>query len=625
MSAVNSPAEVMIRRGMSHAHSTPDIRPQLVVRVGVTGHRDLRAFDLAELKLRARGALQAVVDAAQAIAADESSGYARGGVPPQLRIISSIAEGADRLVAREALAMEVDPPFALQCPLPFAREVYALDFATAESKREYQALLQQATAVLELDGQRTNEAATAAYMHAGQTMLAHCDVLIAVWDGQPVRPGKTGGTADIVREAEMRDIPIIWLPPGRAGEIVMRLGRDGAAEPRADEHRDWRIAMRVRLDEVLRMPGASPPARATSAGHAQDDPGTSPEEFHECVSSDRSPHTPLGGVWRGFVRLLSPAAPEAAKSSQPASPKPQAVDPFAEDYQRGNRAAMRYAGLYRGAFLLSYALGAVAVWLALLVFVTPEPWHRWLFVAEFLTIAAIIALIRLAKVRRWHARSIDLRFYAEQLRQMRYLWPLGRAPASSGPPAHAAFGDPRGTCMHWRFRAALRQAGMPGASMTPQYLRQCLDLMRNDWLGGAAGQMRYHEALAQQAEVIDRRLHALAWWCFMLTAVGCAAHLVPQFAPLRTWLAVGAGGLPAIAAAAHATASRGEFHRIAKRSRAMAARLTQTVNDLDALCARPEGFTSLELWRAVEPASTAMMEEVTDWRILYDKPPISPA
>ena len=67
-----------------------------------------------------------------------------------LRVISPLAEGADRLVAKEAIALG----FELQCPLPFTREEYQRDFESAQSRQEFCALIALATAVLELDGSR---------------------------------------------------------------------------------------------------------------------------------------------------------------------------------------------------------------------------------------------------------------------------------------------------------------------------------------------------------------------------------------------------------------------------------------------------------------------------------------
>ena len=70
--------------------------------------------------------------------------------PPPLRLVSSLAEGADRVAAEEALSAG----WELQSPLPFPKEEYEKDFASSESKDAFAELIRRATAVMELDGSR---------------------------------------------------------------------------------------------------------------------------------------------------------------------------------------------------------------------------------------------------------------------------------------------------------------------------------------------------------------------------------------------------------------------------------------------------------------------------------------
>ena len=72
---------------------------------------------------------------------------------PRLQIISPLAEGADRIVAHAALDLGAD----VIVLLPFGREEYTHDFLTRESRAEFQALIDNATEVVELDGQRDTE------------------------------------------------------------------------------------------------------------------------------------------------------------------------------------------------------------------------------------------------------------------------------------------------------------------------------------------------------------------------------------------------------------------------------------------------------------------------------------
>src|SRR5208282_6927276 len=64
-----------------------------------------------------------------------------------LRIISPLAEGADRIVAQAGLALGAD----LQCPLPFLAAEYCHDFEDATSRGSFNDLLAKASAVFQIE------------------------------------------------------------------------------------------------------------------------------------------------------------------------------------------------------------------------------------------------------------------------------------------------------------------------------------------------------------------------------------------------------------------------------------------------------------------------------------------
>jgi hypothetical protein len=163
------------------------------MRVGVTGHRPARLgdADYATLRQRVCEALAAISNAV---------------ADAPLTVISPLAEGADRIVARVA----VDAGYPLHCVLPFASDDYARDFPTAASRAEYAALLQLAAGVVELDGSHgTPEEREAGYSAAGAYTVRHADVMIAIWDGGRARGN--GGTGDVVALALGSGLPVIWI------------------------------------------------------------------------------------------------------------------------------------------------------------------------------------------------------------------------------------------------------------------------------------------------------------------------------------------------------------------------------------------------------------------------------
>jgi hypothetical protein len=149
------------------------------------------------------------------------------------------------MVTEEALAFRPRYAVTLECPLPAARDVYRNDFKTAESRDTFDELLGEATAVFELDGQRDGEwLRPSDYARAGHIAVSNCDLLIAIWDGQP---GQEGGTGQTVREAMHQQVPVVRIDVNDPPSIsVCAL---------ADHWDDkWQAALRESLLTALRPP-----------------------------------------------------------------------------------------------------------------------------------------------------------------------------------------------------------------------------------------------------------------------------------------------------------------------------------------------------------------------------------
>jgi hypothetical protein len=123
-----------------------------------------------------------------------------------LTILSALAEGADRLVAREALKPNEDRLVAV---LPLARDDYARDFHSDKSRAEFHELLAEAADVIELPGNETREGA---YEDVGNYVVDHSHALLAIWDGNSAQ-GR-GGTANVVARARSSGLPVAWIKAG---------------------------------------------------------------------------------------------------------------------------------------------------------------------------------------------------------------------------------------------------------------------------------------------------------------------------------------------------------------------------------------------------------------------------
>jgi len=121
-------------------------------------------------------------------------------------VLSSLAEGADRLLAERLLLL---PGARLRVPLPLPQEEYSKDFVTSHSREEFIRLLGRAERVIQMPPAADREEA---YLSAGNYVLENSDVLLALWDGESAQ-GKAG-TAEIVALARARKLPLIWIHAG---------------------------------------------------------------------------------------------------------------------------------------------------------------------------------------------------------------------------------------------------------------------------------------------------------------------------------------------------------------------------------------------------------------------------
>jgi hypothetical protein len=557
--------------------------------VGVTGHRSERLADAVDAELRAqiRDVLRNVRRDALEIANGGFFGYAGD---PQLRVISPLAEGADRIVAEEALGLG----FELQCPLPFPIEEYKRDFATEESRQQFDALLARASAVMILNGHdQASVRKEIAYERVGRMVIRQCDILIAVWDGgEPVR---RGGTAQIAREAIADDIPVVRIPvvPPHNPEVI------DVQAPSTDPPYE---TLRRALDRLL-LP---PPPTETAKRYFGPPPVLAPPPLYRWLVSL------TGGRPREDVVESVPAALDTALPAE---------------LEWAGALADHYAAAYRSGFVANYLLGAVAVLMALLGFLPSNGWARW---TELIVIAAIITITVWGRRSAWHERWLHYRLLVEQLRQMRFLHPLGRVTPSFRVPAHLADVDPRRLWVSWLFRARVRERGMATGDLGGRNGERQRTALRREIDGQAA----YHGRLALRFQAVARRLHAAGLFLFGLTLLICLAHLFehpvhewmadlglrwPGVASIGYWSTALAAFLPALGAALKGIESQGEFARLARRSLGMAAALTTAATRLPS-ADDPEADDVADI---AESVAAIMTDEVLDWQALFRGKPLT--
>src|SRR5262245_27715474 len=154
-------------------------RGALPLVVGFGGHRDLSPDDIRQLDARVAEILTSL----------------RERFPhTPLLVVTSLAEGADRLGARVALRLGL----AVLAVLPLPREEYERDFPTSASRSDFTELLARAQDWFVVPGLPSVEREYA-YARAAAYITQRSQVAIALWDGQPAEGA--AGTAPFVRFA----------------------------------------------------------------------------------------------------------------------------------------------------------------------------------------------------------------------------------------------------------------------------------------------------------------------------------------------------------------------------------------------------------------------------------------
>lgn len=589
----------------SPALSSPP-RPRAVVQIGVTGHRPNRlpASVVPALQRQSQQVLQAIAVLAAA-ASDAFPG------PPLLRILSPLAEGADRIVARAGLAAGAD----LQCLLPFPAGEYCCDFESAESRDEFHALLARASAVFEADGARGAD--EIAYERIGQMLVAQSDFLIAIWDGQPA--AGRGGTAHIVDQALAQAVPVLWLHASEPRDACILL---------ADEFGNRTSEPLAKLAELFSSERAGPAKKRDSF------------DLNQAYFAEKQPGFDGGRLFtlfrdllgKGQIRWKSLRLPRFQESAgrewastlatAPALPERTQrylLERLCPHYAWADGLSSYYGGLLRSGSLAANLLSAFAVFFALAGPLGDSlgfRLNRAPSLIEFALIATVLFVTYYGRRSRWHERWLNYRQLAERLRQYFYLAPLGcTLPAPRYLPHFGP--DPNRSWVDSMVNAMIRDSGLAPATVNESYLDAVCRLIDRI----LADQIAFHNNNRSSMAKLNHRLHRAGTALFAVTLLACMVHVVKGGE--AAWLLVLGAAPPAFGAAFYSISNQGEFARSGDRSLAMARHLESIRNnDLPAALAAPqERFTKLR--EVAEKIAEVMISETIDWNVVFRYRPLN--
>lgn len=686
-------------------------RPDLVLRIGFAGNRWGRSAEAAagdndlrpapENKSALRATISDVFDEVEgqmlALTVDAAGNGRASRIvqfcstkAPLLRLITGLAEGADQLAAevlhdrtpRQGLTRELAA--VLPCPVAAFR-------ATRERWHwpDFDAEVARCAYVLELDGicdkpqpdtPMSKARRTRAYRAQSTFLLRQCDVLLAVVD--LTSGGSAGGTLESITRAMAFQLPVIVID-SRTGHVHLLEPSDDLAEALdRSASVDWRETLRGWLSLLAAGPatesGASSGSVQMRAPHSRPSSDLFLDEFFA--------PTPLPPKNRRGTRRLtlrerlwnrfSDRFHSADSRCNPGAPNDRPLEPFATWRMRATELSYHYTGLYRGAFILNYALAVVAVTLATLSLVLIATLHASpdigpigglagaLLALAFLKLVCIVTIFfntHSANHSGWNDKAIDYRYLSERLRCAFYLPTVGSARPPV--PAKAQFTSRvlRQSAVDWLFEAMTRHvspfrigdlhvtatADTPngGANLLRVDSAASLQGIRAHWL---AAQQDYHrrnkvhmDAMHHCSERLVGRLNLTVMFAvtldllillfvFLSEQFGLPHwHLVETLHGYAPGLIFVAAVLPAAVASLNGVRFQSECRRLADRSGVMQKLLQGNAERATALAeqitrsqddpATDLGSWSAEVLRLAEFCEGELVEEATEWSVLYAK------
>jgi SMODS and SLOG-associating 2TM effector domain 1 len=528
------------------------------IRIGVTGHRDL------ESSARLRDVLARVP---QLLPGSEAT-------PVRLSVVSALAEGADRVVVDEVFdqAAARGEEARLEVVLPFERERYVeLQEFSAEAKEEFERWLDRATSVVELGGPWGPKAREASYQAAGQYVVNRCDVLVALWDGQP--SGGRGGTAETLLYAAELGKPCIWIPSGEEAPNLDNL----------DEHRADSFLEDVRERAAVSRERASD--RHTLRTHVL---------------------KPLHDSFReldGFNRLRLPPEPELRQRIE------DELGAVEEDstwitgpFVRASVVADRYQKAFTWTtWLMSGLATAAAVCLGVSL-AKESSSTAWVW-AEVACLLALVALFVVVHRLGFHRRWLSYRLLAERFRSAYFMAPTGidfRRTAG----LDAVFVEHHSA--DWLLRAfeevwdSRPNAIGPPRKLTDDEVDRLKHYLAEDWIGG---QIAFHAKARRRHQRHDRTLTSTVLVLFFGTVVVAIVHAFEVDERIPVFLSV---TLPVAAAAIGVILTVRQHRALAERYERMHADLISVQRSLLDVDAQTISKTASE-------AARVIAEENGDW------------
>ena len=501
--------------------------------IGAAGHRDLREGDVAKLKAAVASAISTL-----------RRQYLGNDKQTPIIVLSALAEGAEQLIATEALKQGA----TLIIPLPLPLSEYRRDFVqrplTPDAIKSFEDLRLKAAATVEmpLAAGNTEDGVKAygpererQYREANLFIAQHCHVLIALYDGNDddITVGAAAETVRFNREG----IPSAMRAPTRS---VL----DGSEIGPVIHIVTPRKAVKTTASEVRVVPWGAK-AKGASSSVAKKPPDLTPEEarsarawvqFHAVAALTARFNREAKGsarkrepeIRKNIARLFDDNAEAQARAEAAATQWCRffgLADTLAREREK------RVRGDWRDMFLLGFA---ALVCFAVYSHLFPMNWLLFDY-AAFLAVVFIIFFR--SRVRGHRERFLDYRALADALR-VGIFWKLLGIGAEPGPTVLApprprsvaeAYPIAQPNELAW-VKASLRgldladRIGPPARA--PQVALDAYGWAREYWVGG---QHEVYRALAVRCRRIAEQRQRWSMVLLVASAVLAAAFSATDF------------------------------------------------------------------------------------------------
>lgn len=552
--------------------------------IGVTGHRDIVEAEFERLE-----------NHVEHFFAELKSRFPNS----PLRLLSSLAEGADRLVARVALRNDVQ----LQVVLPMPAEEYGSDFKSKESVAEFEDLCSRSE-VLELPaaaqgtgtGSIVGQDRDLAYANAGMFISAHCHILLAVWDGKQTQ--HVGGTAQIVYFQHYDRLPglaesvprtSLFLTDDESDLVYhipclrqQSLAEYGAAAPLAEP--SWYTAD-PELPNLDNLPN-----RYVQIFKRTDEFNCDVARY---LDRNDAPHD----------SLVVPPDTSNRTAAERIGIIFSIADTLADYFQRRIQFTLRATHVLAVLAGLAFILYSEVSRLNLLIFVF------------LIVLVGGLAVVEAARRRDWHRKYLDYRVLAEGLR-VQYFWTIAGIHGDGQTKfAYDNFLRQRDMELGW-IRNIMRVAGLLGDSLPNSHDEVGLKFAIDNWIGDDqhAGQLSYYRVKSVQRSRNNRfadRLAMLCFWSGVLIAFVLAFFLDAIGPAAQTPLLVLMGVLPLTAAVAETYTQRKANRELAKQYEFMEHVFNNARRRLD------EAVNSNERSEVLQGLGEAALTEHAEWILIH--------